>query len=170
MSSPNPDDFKRRFVVSYFMGDGSISVYEPPIQNSGFAGGKFLERQRVMRYKSAQGFGDWMTESDLLIELPGTVWINNYPFVLLETDKFTLRYVNQGRIDSIVDIKQIHAKIAGAAGAQGGQLREAFRERDLMETGLVTLEPPPPPPSRTNWTRLVPPSVLIGHVSSLTPY
>ena len=25
--------------------------------------------------------------------------------------------------------------------------------------------PPPPPPSRTNWTRLVPPPVLIGHVS-----
>ena len=27
-------------------------------------------------------------------------------------------------------------------------------------------KPPPLPPSRTNWTRLVPPSVLIGHVSS----
>jgi len=27
--------------------------------------------------------------------------------------------------------------------------------------------PPPPPPSRTNWTRLVPPPVLTGHVSSL---
>ena len=27
--------------------------------------------------------------------------------------------------------------------------------------------PPPPPPSRTNWTRLVPPSVLTGHVSHL---
>ena len=26
--------------------------------------------------------------------------------------------------------------------------------------------PPPPPPSRTNWTRFVPPSVLIGHVSA----
>jgi hypothetical protein len=25
----------------------------------------------------------------------------------------------------------------------------------------------PPPPSRTKWTRLVHPSVLIGHVSSL---
>ena len=34
-----------------------------------------------------QGFGDWMTEDDLLIDLPGVVWINNYPFVLLETDK-----------------------------------------------------------------------------------
>ena len=31
--------------------------------------------------------------------------------------------------------------------------------------------PPPPPPSlRTNWTRLVPPSVLTGHVLSLPPY
>jgi len=28
----------------------------------------------------------------------------------------------------------------------------------------------PPSPSRTNWTRLVPPSVLTGHVSSLLPY
>jgi len=30
--------------------------------------------------------------------------------------------------------------------------------------------PSPPTPSRTNWTRLVPPSVLTGHVSSLLPY
>jgi hypothetical protein len=27
------------------------------------------------------------------------------------------------------------------------------------------VESAPPPPSRTNWTRLVPPPVLIGHVS-----
>jgi hypothetical protein len=30
--------------------------------------------------------------------------------------------------------------------------------------------PPPPPPSRANWTRLVPPPVLTGRVSSLLPY
>jgi hypothetical protein len=29
---------------------------------------------------------------------------------------------------------------------------------------------PPPPPSRTNWTRLLHPSVLIGHVSSTYPF
>ena len=32
--------------------------------------------------------------------------------------------------------------------------------------GINPPPPPPPPPSRTDWTRLVPPSVLIGHVSS----
>jgi len=30
--------------------------------------------------------------------------------------------------------------------------------------------PPPPAPSRTDWTSLVPPPVLTGHVSSLVPY
>ena len=33
--------------------------------------------------------------------------------------------------------------------------------------GRLYFEVPPPPPSRTKWTRLVYPSVLIGHVSSL---
>jgi len=34
---------------------------------------------------------------------------------------------------------------------------------------LEVRRPPPLLPSRTNWTRLAPPPVLIGHVSSLPP-
>jgi hypothetical protein len=41
----------------------------------------------------------------------------------------------------------------------------------VFHEGYKSAPPPPlPPPSRTNWTRLVPPSVLTGHVSSLLPY
>ena len=41
----------------------------------------------------------------------------------------------------------------------------------LLRFSLPAGAPPPPPPlpSRTKWTRLVHPSVLIGHVSSLSP-
>jgi len=39
-----PPDDERRFVVSYYLVDGSVAVYEPPVVNSGFIGGKFLER------------------------------------------------------------------------------------------------------------------------------
>ena len=42
-------------------------------------------------------------------------------------------------------------------------------QRLVGGTGLLrrgSRPPPLPPPSRTNWTRLVPPSVLIGHVST----
>jgi len=47
MGHAGPDDSKRRFVVSFFMADSTIAVYEPPVSNSGFVGGKFLERQKV---------------------------------------------------------------------------------------------------------------------------
>jgi hypothetical protein len=83
---------------------------------------------------------------------------------------------------------------AGAGGAGAGSARLAVRELAAFEelvaraagrlgaahalpASCAPLPPPPPrpsrtdtsrPSSRTNWTRLVHPSVLIGHVSSLT--
>jgi hypothetical protein len=65
--------------------------------------------------------------------------------------------------------------------AQGGWLPDALDISDAKPT-TETLEqlaalleaaarpPPPSPPSRTKWTRLVHPSVLTGHVSSIPPY
>jgi ATP-binding cassette subfamily B (MDR/TAP) protein 1 len=40
----------------------------------------------------------------------------------------------------------------------------------LFNMSLAQAPPPPLPLSRTDWTRLVPPPVLTGHVSSLLPY
>ena len=49
-------------------------------------------------------------------------------------------------------------------------LVRAFPLRVPMPPGLCAAlsHAPPPPPSRTKWTRLVHPSVLIGHVPRLT--
>lgn len=38
-----------RFVVSFFMADQTIAVYEPPQPNTGIPGGKFLKRGRVYK-------------------------------------------------------------------------------------------------------------------------
>jgi len=58
-----------------------------------------------------------------------------------------------------------------ARGAGGRQLA-ARPCCDQLPLSFLSLSssPPPPPPSRTDWTRLVPPPVLTGHVSSLLPY
>ena len=37
----------RRFVLSYFMADDTLSIFEPPLRNSGIIGGKYLERSKV---------------------------------------------------------------------------------------------------------------------------
>jgi DUF1126 PH-like domain len=42
-------DAGRRFVLSYFLMDDSMLLFEPPVRNSGIVGGKFLERQRVYK-------------------------------------------------------------------------------------------------------------------------
>jgi len=82
------------------------------VSNSGFVGGKFLERQRVRKHDTGKHESVYITEADVLVDLPATVWINGYPFVLLECDRFTLRYRNKGNIASLLSIDSVHEKIA----------------------------------------------------------
>jgi hypothetical protein len=43
---PVPENEKvRTFVVSFFLEDNSLAVFEPPVMNSGYPGGKYLERR-----------------------------------------------------------------------------------------------------------------------------
>ncbi|KAK9901296.1 hypothetical protein WJX75_004594 [Coccomyxa subellipsoidea] len=41
-------DRERSFVVSFFLADNSLSIFEHAQPNSGFQGGRFLERRRIM--------------------------------------------------------------------------------------------------------------------------
>ena len=69
-----------------------------------------------------------------------------------------------------------YAPICGAASSVRGAglslatagARTAFTLLARDATGNALHSVPLPPPSRTNWTRLVPPSVLTGHVLSPT--
>lgn len=42
-----PSRRERRFVLSFFAADETVSVFEPPVRNSGITGGKYLERAKV---------------------------------------------------------------------------------------------------------------------------
>ncbi|KAJ1474441.1 hypothetical protein T484DRAFT_3261091 [Baffinella frigidus] len=139
MSQAGPDDSKRRFVVSYYMADNTISIYEPPVSNSGFTGGKFLDRNRVRKHGTAKHDCAWMSQGDLLVDLPGSVFINNYPFVLLECDRFTLRYRNKGSIAALLSIDHVHAKLGVNLSDVKG-LVYGFMEKDPEDTGHVWLD------------------------------
>jgi hypothetical protein len=47
MDTNRPIDQNRYFIISYFLCDDTILVYEPSQRNSGIIGGKFLERDRI---------------------------------------------------------------------------------------------------------------------------
>ena len=46
------------FVLSCFLADDSLAVFEPVVKNSGIIGGKYLERRQVIVFRIA-----WHQES-----------------------------------------------------------------------------------------------------------
>ena len=49
MENSRLEDRERRFIISYRLADDMISIFEPPLRNSGIIGGKFLERTRIAK-------------------------------------------------------------------------------------------------------------------------
>lgn len=65
--SQNPEDEGRRFVLSYFLSNDMISVFEIPTRNSGIIGGKFLEKTRVPKPGSTVDKPDYYSPADFAI-------------------------------------------------------------------------------------------------------
>ena len=86
-----PSDEDRQFVLSYFMNDDTISVFEPPIRNSGMIGGKFLERG--IKYK--QGTEERYSYKDLYVG--AEIIINNFNFMLANADEYTFSYMENNK-------------------------------------------------------------------------
>ncbi|KAI7846107.1 hypothetical protein COHA_000368 [Chlorella ohadii] len=81
-------DAGRRFVMSFFMADQTLAVFEPPQPNTGIPGGKFLERGRV--YKPGNKVA-WLTEDDLAVG--ALLDLHGRRFRLTRADAFTERYM-----------------------------------------------------------------------------
>lgn len=85
-----PEDVDRRFIISFYLADDNISIYEPPLKNSGIIPGKFLEKRK---YKNVDKGNAFITPSDLAVG--GDVKINGFSFHVLSMDDFTSNYLSQ---------------------------------------------------------------------------
>ena len=85
-----PEDVDRRFIVSFYLSDDSISIFEPAQKNSGIVEGKFLERRK---YKNVDKSNEFITPTDLAIG--GDIKINGHGFHILSCDDYTQNYLDQ---------------------------------------------------------------------------
>lgn len=65
--SQNPKDESRRFVLSYFLSNDMISIFEKPTRNSGIISGKFLEKTRVPKPGSTVDNPEFYSPADFAI-------------------------------------------------------------------------------------------------------
>ena len=89
MNTRVPEDFDRRFIVSFYLANDTISIFEPAQKNSGIVNGKFLERGK---YKNVDKGGAYLTPTDMV--MGGDVKINGYSFHILSCDEYTKKYLD----------------------------------------------------------------------------
>ncbi|KAG9347213.1 hypothetical protein JZ751_004780 [Albula glossodonta] len=91
LDSVNPDDSGRRFIVSYFLSNDMMSIFETNMRNSGIIGGKFLEKTRVHKPGSTPENPQYYSPADFAIG--STVEVFKWRFVLIDADLFVLKYL-----------------------------------------------------------------------------
>lgn len=133
-----PSDEERAFIISYFVRDEDIMVYEVAKRNSGRQSCKFLEKQRMKNPYT----GKYYNEKDLAIGK--VLYLNKYIFKLLDFDEYTRKYMLDNAevfIDS--DINSIVQRILlGQCKFQSKEeyLVHVLKEIDPKAKHFVSLE------------------------------
>ncbi|XP_075910234.1 EF-hand domain-containing family member C2 [Petromyzon marinus] len=141
MKSGNPLDEGRRFVVSYFLEDDTISVFEQEQRNSGVVAGRFLERGAVEKPGQPR-FGTAAPARFLAPDLHvgAVVALHGRPLRLTGADRYTLRYMETHRdefaeADASLAVEKLRASLGAGEGPRA--FRAACVEADALGTGAL---------------------------------
>jgi len=88
--NPAPVDKGRRFILTYYLANDTLQIFEEMERNTGHIGGKWLDRQRVKNARSANG-QEFFGPADLFVG--GTITVNKTDFILLEADEYTKKFI-----------------------------------------------------------------------------
>ena len=104
MVTKNAVDASRTFIITFFLADDTVEIYEPPERNSGIIAGKYLQRMKIKNPET----GDYFKASDL--EVGRVVIINRQQFRLLQATEYAMSYMEadpdsfpQADLSSIID-------------------------------------------------------------------
>jgi len=86
-TDPDEIDSMRRFVITYYMNNDSMSVFEKFERNSGFLGGKFLEKNSFVNNDTGVHFspGDLYKGAKIMV--------NTFKFEIFGVDEFTRKFM-----------------------------------------------------------------------------
>ncbi|KAI0238926.1 EF-hand domain-containing family member C2, partial [Lamellibrachia satsuma] len=96
MDTMKPIDKDRQFIVSFFLSDDTLQVYEPIVRNSGIIGGRFLERGRVKRPNQPR-FSTELSQYYMACDLyvGARLNFNGHKFILVDGDEYAFNYMER---------------------------------------------------------------------------
>nr|XP_012421704.1 PREDICTED: EF-hand domain-containing family member C2 [Odobenus rosmarus divergens] len=134
----NYADVDRMFVISYFLSDDTISVFEHIERNSGITGGKFLKRIRVKKpgqevFKSE--LSEYIKAEDLYIG--AKVNVNGYLFLLLNADEYTLNYMETNSDKFPMSSIELVLQKLKEEESKSREIKQVFTAADCRHTKMV---------------------------------
>jgi len=125
-------DMDRKFILSFFLADDTISIFEPPARNSGIIGGKFLERGIIMKHNSDVQ----MLCTDLYVGAKLVIFSRT--FLLTEADGYSYTYMeSMPDVFPMSDFSAVLAKVQSTSTGKEEELRSAFIEMDVDGSGFL---------------------------------
>ncbi|XP_054244088.1 EF-hand domain-containing family member C2 [Indicator indicator] len=135
----SPVDQDRKFIVSYFLSDDTISVFEHKQRNTGILGGKFLERGRIKKpgqelFKSEPS--EYFKAQNLFIG--ARVCFHGHNFLLVDADEYTINYMEKHANEfSVADIGAIFKKLKDMTESRSREIRQMFAATDPEHTKVI---------------------------------
>ncbi|KAJ8920607.1 hypothetical protein NQ315_004746 [Exocentrus adspersus] len=121
MKSKIPENCSRIFIISYYLNDDTMSVFETGRRNSGFQSSMFFGRNQVLLpgqnlYTSKPPL--YYTPQHMFIG--ATLIINNFEFVLIDADEYALRFMelNPGQVLFVMTAHNFRNKLCQVMGPE----------------------------------------------------
>ncbi|XP_053168976.1 EF-hand domain-containing family member C2 isoform X2 [Hemicordylus capensis] len=138
----DPIDKDRKFIISYFLSDDTILMFEPPQRNTGVIGGKFLERSRVKKpgqelYKSE--LSEYYTAQDLYVG--AKVCFHGHVFLLVDADEYAFNYMEKHANEfPMANINIILNKLKVIGEPRSREIKQIFAATDPQHTAIIDYE------------------------------
>ncbi|KAJ7422584.1 EF-hand domain-containing family member C2 [Willisornis vidua] len=135
----SPIDKDRKFIISYFLGNDTISVFEYTERNTGIPGGRFLERGRIKKpgqelFKSEPS--EYYKAHDLFVG--ARVCFHGHSFLLVDADEYTFSYMEKNANEfPVADIGVILMKLKDKTESRSKEIRKTFATTDPEHTNVV---------------------------------
>eukprot|EP00949_MAST-11_sp_MAST-11-sp1_P001915 g1915.t1 len=128
-------DKERRFVISYFLQDDTLRVFEVVVPNSGMLGGKFVERRKMINPAT----GRYYAPEDFVVGQ--SIKIAGFEFDILRCDAFTKAYREGGddfELHEMHDVEEVEAMLREKIAKAAVNIRKSFRKADKDFSGSIT--------------------------------
>uniref|UniRef100_A0A4X2L023 EF-hand domain containing 1 n=1 Tax=Vombatus ursinus TaxID=29139 RepID=A0A4X2L023_VOMUR len=142
LESPIPEDRGRHFIISYYLATEMITIFEPPVRNSGFFGGKYLGKTKIAKPGSCVDKPTFYGPGDFFIG--ALIEVFGHRFIIQDADEYVLKYLESNAKDyppsTILSFKNHFLKQQPTTQESDSGLIEDHKEKKDIETLIKEIQ------------------------------